>query len=412
MNTPELDDLLDAAVLEGALAAGRGLRLATHQFGAARVVGATFDATTRPAHRQGQADMWSPADWAFLTRYAGILGDEEISAHLGRSANGVKIKRIRAGLPGPTMHPDYLTAHKMARALGVDVHAVCEWIERALLAAELAPLSDRKVWRVKRSAFVAWALRPANWIYFYRSVRQPARIRDARLRRLIARRAAVWGDEWWTTGEVARYHGVESSDVVRYIRAGKLPATRWQNWMVLKSAATRPGLRFYKGKGGTTFENYGTPAGDAFIVLAVAVGIPWTHISRMMRRRNHTSLQLRWGAMQRREGYIPWLIRAFDLPVRYRAADRAVWADWRAHAGRFPLVARAWDRWQRGEKLAAGERYALSGVGRAAVVWERGADDALARRLSGKGVPGAEVLATALVVYERVAGTMSGGTTE
>lgn len=88
-----------------------------------------------------------------------------------------------------------------------------------------------------------------NWVYFIRSVRRPERIRDERLRRLLVKRKVTWGDEWWTTGEAAEFHGVESTDVQRYIVAGRLPAVKYQNWMVLRSEATRPGLRFFRGRG-------------------------------------------------------------------------------------------------------------------------------------------------------------------
>ena len=106
--------------------------------------------------------------------------------------------------------------------------------------------------------------------------------------------------------------------------------------------------------------------------------------------------------MQRR-GAIPWLIRAFDLPVRFRAADGATWADWQENAYRFPLIRRAWDKFGRGEGLSVGERYALGGVARSALLWERGPNDPAVRRLSGQGVPGAKGLTAGVDAYYRMA---------
>ena len=331
-----------------------------------------------------------------------MLGDAEIGVALGRSEAAVRVRVRRMGLVTPIKHPDYLTAQRAALALGVDVHAVCGWIDRGLLAAELAPLSDRKVWRIRRSAFYAWALNPLNWVYFIRSVRRPERIRDERLRRLLVKRKATWGDEWWTTGEAAEFHGVESTDVQRYIVAGKLPAVKYQNWMVLRSEATRPVLRFFKGRGAGVFERAGTAAGDAFIVLAAAVGIPWAHISRMTGNRSLGGAWTRWEAMKRRPGYVPWLIRAFGLPVLYRAGDGAVWTDWRPLAHRFPALARDWSALERGEMLDAGSRYRIGGVLRSAAVWAEDADT-LAALGPGRGVPGMGSLRDGVAVYERVA---------
>jgi hypothetical protein len=171
---------------------------------------------------------------------------------------------------------------------------------------------------------------------------------------------------------------------------------QWGNWWVKRSDATRPGLRFYKGKGGTTFEQSGTPAGDAFIVLAVATGVPYSHISRMVGRGGHTIVQSRYAAIARR-GLVPWLIRSYGLPVALRG-DR-IWCDWRPLAHRFPVVARAWSKWQEDLPLTSQERYALAGTARAAVVWSRGAADPLAVALSGQGLPSRAALAEAVAEY-------------
>ena len=388
--TFDLNDLLDAVVLQAALADGRDPALVATHYGAARTLAAMQESADqrRPNARPSQANRWTAAERAFLETWAGELGDEEIARRLGRSETAV---RVRRGLRGPMVYADYLTAQDMARALGIDVHQVCALIERGHLPAEIAPLPTRKVWRMRRSTFVVWATNPANWVFFYRSVRRPERLGDEGLRRLIIRRRETWlgpdgrPDEWLTPGEVAALHGVAHTDVNRTIRAGRLEAVRWNNWLVRRSVATAPGVRFFKGKGAGVLERLGTPRGDAFLMLAAAVGIPYIQIARMTGRMNHGTPQTRLAALGR-AGYIPWLIHAYELPVAYRESDGALWADWRPLAHRFPRLARAWARWETGEpwrRDEAAERYLVDGALRAAVVWHMGEEGAaLARGLA------------------------------
>ena len=378
----DLDALLDGVVLEAALANGRNPSLAASQYGASRVIAA---ARSTGGVIATLANRWSPDEAAFLNRYAGVLGDEEIADRLGRTVDAIRVQRIRRGLPGPASHPEYITGNRMARALGIDGHMVIDLIERGILAAELAPMRDRTTWRMRRSAFIAWAVNPANWPYFYRSVRSPERMGDARLRRLIQRRAAVWGDEWLTPGEVAALHGVHHTDVNRYINAGRLTGVKWNNWLIRRSAATAPDVRFFKGKGAGVLERAGTARGDAFLVLAAAVGVPYNQITRMARRGDHASyVQSRLGGLHR-AGYTPWLIRSFGLPVLHRPADTPVedgarwqahhaitlWADWRPVAHRFPRLARVWWGWVVVEPwgMDMADHYLVNGVLKAAVRW-------------------------------------------
>lgn len=372
LDAPDIASLLDDVVLDVQTAAGRNPALMAAHHGAARAIAAARARGPRLASMV--ADVWTAAERDYLARYAGVLGDEEIAARLGRSRDAIKVRRTRAGLPGPTTHPDYLTGHQIARALGVDGHTVAALIERGLLPAEVAPLRDRHVWRMRRRTFVAWAVNPLNWPYFWRSVRLPVRLGDAALRRLIIRRRAGWvgpdgrADEWLTPSEVAALHGVHHTDVNRYVNAGRLSGVKWGNWLIRRSEATRPGLRFHKGKGGTTLHRYGTPDGDAFLILAAAVGIPAAQINRLMGKSNA------WTRLASlcRQGHVPWIIRAFGLPVCYRQSDHALWADWRDVAHRFPRLARVWARaatgapWKRAEML---DNNLVNGALRAAVRW-------------------------------------------
>ena len=101
------------------------------------------------------------------------------------------------------------------------------------------------------------------------------------------------------------------------------------------------------------------------VAMAVAVGIPNEHIERMM-RRGTAAVETRLAAIRKR-GLVPWLVRAYGLPVALRADGEmwqagAVWADWRPLAHRFRALALAWGRLGRGERITGFERRLLAGV--------------------------------------------------
>ena len=388
-----LDTLLDAAVMEGALAAGRDPSLAARQFGAARVAGATAAGSGT-----GSANRWSPEDDALLAAWSGHLGAAEIAARLGRTAMGINSRQYLRGLPTPRKHPEYVSGQGMADALGLDSHAILRLIERGLLPAERMPVPEMVVWRMRRTAFYAWATRPDNWVYILRSVRNPERITDERLRRLIARRAETWvaedgrPDEWWSIGEVARHHGADHELINKYIRGGRLPAVKWGNWWVKRSDATR--LRVFRWADGQ-LPHRGTARMDAFIVLATAVGLPPAHVARMTGGRlSESGIVTRHEAI-RAHGLIPWIVRTNRLPVEFR--DGATWADWRARADRFPALARAWARLEAGMKLSRYERAILAGVCRAYLRYHR-PEHPLLRRVS-KGDAAAGTLGAIAAIY-------------
>jgi len=105
-----------------------------------------------------------------------------------------------------------------------------------------------------------FAVKSEHWILF-----RPDRVRDPALARLVTLAVERWGDEWLTPGQVAEIHNVN-----RHIRAGKLPAVKWGNWRIRRSDAER--VYFPKGRG-TGHELDWSEEGDAFLVLARAVGL-------------------------------------------------------------------------------------------------------------------------------------------
>ena len=362
----DLDELLEAAVLEAALADGRSPMLAARQFGTARVIAAG------PGERVvagTSTNAWSAEDEAFLTRWSGVLAAEEIAAELGRTRSAVASQQYLRGLATVLKHPEFMTGQRMADALGVDSHSILLMIERGVLRAERIPLtSGRCVWRMRRTAFYAWALNPLNWVYFVRSVREPERIQDEELRRLIVRRKGTWiaadgqPDEWWSIGEVAEYHEVIHQFINKYIRDGRLPAVDWGNWWIRRSEATRPGFRVFRREDGMLYRR-GTVGSDGFLVLAVAVGLPASHISRMMGGRlSDTGVVTRYRVVEER-GLVPWLARAYNLPVvAVAGATPGWWADWRQVAHRFPALGRAWRRLERPGKMERFDRALLGRV--------------------------------------------------
>lgn len=195
---------------------------------------------------------WKPEEDAFLRANLGILTEAEMGKALGRTEIAVRLRWKRdLQLPSPSKAPGVLTAHQAARMLGVDGHKICHWVDKGFIPGRLMA-GGRKIRLIDRKAFQEWILNTANWMYF-----DLRKVKDAELKRLLKRAEKRWGDQWWPTPKVARYHGVRTNDVKRYIKLGRIKATqiqysyggrheamRWKLWFVLKSEATRPDLKF------------------------------------------------------------------------------------------------------------------------------------------------------------------------
>jgi hypothetical protein len=248
--------------------------------------------------REG-ARIWTPREDQFLRKNLGWLTDEEMGQALGRSAIAVHLRWDRdLGLPGPSKAPDVITAHKAASLLGIDAHKTAYWVDCGLIPGRMMA-GGRNIRLIDRTAFRRWVLNPMNWVYF-----DPKRVQDPELSRMLKLRAARWGDEWWSTVRVARYHGVDTGDVKRYIAAGRLPSFRlpvslggrhtergWSNHFVLKSEAIK--VKFNKrGKGNFEYPSQFTPAADAWLLRARdELGMTFVHIGRTMKigteKKNH-----------------------------------------------------------------------------------------------------------------------------
>jgi hypothetical protein len=238
--------------------------------------------------------LWTEYEDQFLRDNLGVITEEEIGNHLNRSVIAVHLRWKRdLHLPAPSMAPNVITAHQAAIVLGIDGHKTAYWVDMGLLKGRLMA-GGRNIRLIDRTLFRRWVLNPMNWVYFDRS-----KVTDPELKHMLELRAQRWGDEWWSTPKVARYHGVETGDVKRYITLGKIKSFRlpvslggrdwnrtWSNHFILKSEATRPDLVFMKrGKGHVASrKSKFTPAADAWLLKARdELHMTFVHIGRTMK---------------------------------------------------------------------------------------------------------------------------------
>ena len=241
---------------------------------------------------------WSSEEETFLRENAGVLYDAEIAGRMERTVAAVHIRRQRAGLPSPLRHPDFITANRAAAMLGVDAHKVSGWIDSGLLPGVIYAKQGRPnkaglyIRRVRVVTFKRWITRPLNWIYF-----DPLAIPDPALRRLAGLAYARWDDEWWTTRQLADYHGLDDSHWVQqklhrgeipgvqaFNRGGRQPEPAWSNWFIRRSDAVQ--ARFITGKGDAqrvrAEEQSWSPRADAWILRARAAGMIYREIAARM----------------------------------------------------------------------------------------------------------------------------------
>lgn len=336
-----LDSLIKVAVIHGQLASGRSARWAAAKTRDPRAV-AVLSKGNRP--KSGRAAEWSEDDDNFLRVNLGWLSEEEIAQHLGRTVTAVHLRWKRdLKLAAPSKHPDYITAQKIAETVGVDPKAAMRWVDMGLLVGRRLPFKGRTVRSVSRVTFLRWALNPMNWIYF-----RPERVPDPRLRRTLKLKQERWGDKWLTPGQVARLHHTTHAVVNNKLHRGELQGVKWGNWHILRSEANNPGLRFFLGKG-TTGRDW-SEAGDAFIILAHAVGLSANAIGQMMGGWPGGRVSYRLRELRRR-GMIPHLIHKYGLRVLYRPGTGALLADWKHYRQQFRRLAKAMERFAKGEAL-------------------------------------------------------------
>lgn len=336
------DTLIELALASGELAGGAKPALITARHRCAVVLAATpIETDRRPSL------PWMQSEDDFLRQNLGVLPESEIAAALGRTVIAVQLRWKRdLRLPAPSKDPRFLTARQIAKILAVDEHKPGHWIDDGLLPGRAMP-SDaehiRLIRLVDRKVFYRWVANPRNWIWF--DIDQVA---DPSLHSFLQRRRQRWGDEWWTTSQVAAYHGVEVNDVKRYIRLGKLhgvqvpnyagrhPSPGWARWRVLRSEATRPGFVFKKGIG-SGHELDWSQSADAFILLARAVGLSTNAIAAMTGWRN-SRVSFRQACLISR-GEVASLAQRYSLVIHFDGGR--LFSDWYLYRHRFPALHQA-----------------------------------------------------------------------
>lgn len=200
---------------------------------------------------------WTQDEDDLLRSLHGHMTDREIGEILGRSKIAVELRWKRdLHLPSPSRDPDYLSARRLAEELGLDNHITPYWVDRGIIQGEYIPMHDtNRLWRrVRIDVFLDWLADPMNWIWL-----NVHKVKNLDLKKLIDKTQEEWGDEWWSTNQVAEFHKVHNKDVLRYIKLGRIKAIQahnrsgrnkdsWANWFILRSEATRPDLKFVHNK--------------------------------------------------------------------------------------------------------------------------------------------------------------------
>ena len=320
---------LDSIVAEGYLAAGVKPSVIASRSNAGRDLVKRLNMSGR-ARVAPNINKWSKQDDDFMRAHYRYMTDEEVGQAMGRSAVAVVIRRKRLGLPAPSKHPDELTATAIKHLLGVDEHAICSWIDSGILRGRLMP-GAREIRLVKRIDLLLWCINPESWLRF-----KVEQVRDPKLKRMIEMRMARWGDEWWTTRQVADYHDADIRAVnarikrktLRCVKArnisGRHDAPAWAYNFVRKSDAV--GLVFTSGKGSATvLVSKIAPALEQFIEHTIGAGVPMVCVAEMIgwtsKRLSHWVRRYKGGAKA---------LRFVEQALRVRTA---CWARKQNHDG-------------------------------------------------------------------------------
>lgn len=382
------DALAEQVLAETLVAHGRSRRWVGARLGNRR---AATVARVAPTRRRGKAPAWTASEDDYLRANLGRQSEAEIAIALGRSETAVRLRWKRdLQLPAPSRNPDWVTAEQIAEGLGVDTKLIDRLIDEGRLAGWRLP--TRRTMRVAlRITVLQWLVNPDHGIYFRpervnRGPRRSKRCYDfafwAKAKRLVELARRRWDDEWLSAGQAARLRGVSGAAINKAVRDGRLPGIKWGNWRFRRSAVMRPELVFFTGKGTATSVHY-TDAADAFLLLARAVGLPWSAIGRLMAWPG-SRCEYRFATLMR-TGAIRRLSRNWDLKIACNTRKRVLFADWKRYRHRFPQLARAMQRFRVGVPvLDARDLSAVRGVLRTWAAWfaRTSAQRALARRLA------------------------------
>lgn len=110
--------------------------------------------------RGAKMPPWSEKECEYLRDNWGRLKFSILASRLNRTETAVLIKAKRLGL-GPTKSGQgLLTARDLARALGVDIHAVTDfWIPQGLRAQRVVTRIEKEFWQIDIDDWWKWAKR-------------------------------------------------------------------------------------------------------------------------------------------------------------------------------------------------------------------------------------------------------------
>lgn len=228
-----VDVAFDLASAESGIRGGSDLRICTK----------SKPARSRP---------WTKEEDDFLRTNLGHLPEDEIAKKLHRTPQAVHLRWERnLHLRAPSKRDDILTAEQVSLGLCKDSKSIHLLIDRGIMQGRRMPMRGRKIRIVDRRYLVKWLLDPLNWVYI-----KPERVGELRphgkrsispdydfafweeASRLVLEARRRWDDEWITPGWIARilHLPARSRYVNAAIKRGALPATRWGNWWIRRSA--------------------------------------------------------------------------------------------------------------------------------------------------------------------------------
>lgn len=331
----ELDALIEEATVWGELSTGtKATWLVAHAD--PRMV-SVMASSTKSEH--ANATEWTQEEEQFVIENMRWMTDAEIGKKLGRTADAVKIHRFRhLRYDARRKDAEWPTLQQVMRIMGVKCQkTVAMWVNQGLIPARTLPTAMGEIRAIARQTLIRWAVNPENWIYF-----KHERVTDPYLRRLLQLRRARWNDEWWTPGQVGAYHGVTHMAINNCIHDGRLRGKKWGNWWIRRSDAIA--LKIYPKKGYSTQIEW-TDSGDAFVVLATALGYSQAAIGNMSKwPRGRVPFRLQ---TLQESGVIPRLIQ--NQAVQFNSEIGNLFADWRDYLDKFPLLASACIGFRRGK---------------------------------------------------------------
>lgn len=282
------------------------------------------------------------------------LRASEIALLVGHSVNALKIRAFRQGWRTRMRNPDWMTARHVSGLMGVDGHNVTKWIERGYLKAGTMPFEGRIVYRILQEDLEAFILDPENWAYY-----DAHKIIDPALSDLTF--AVRDGDEYLTTGQVARRLGCTSSWLATLIRRGDISAKRWGNHRIHRNDIAKiklPG----RGRADSIHHRRFTIEEDLQLLADHAVGLGHRMISLALNRHTSSSAY-RWTRLTETE--LTALIERH--PASILMIDGRILGSWRELLqyevdSILAIIPKAIDKFLLGEEMATIEMTALQGL--------------------------------------------------